>query len=561
MFIFNSNFIQSFGLVLGGIALFIYGIDQMSDGLKSIAGSKIRYYIEKYTKNLFMAVTVGTIITALLNSSTAVTVISISLVRAGLMRLEQAIGITIGANIGTCATSIMIGLNIEQFAYYLIFLGIILIFLAKKKVLLYLGKTLFGFGLLFAGLEIMSSQLVLIADQSWFTDVMLILGKYPWLALLGGTVATAVLQSSAAVIGIVQKLYVTGAIAPAAGAAFIFGANVGTCLTAIVAGTGGSVSTRRAAWFHAVYNIVGALIGMLILSPFLMFTDYLNNFLHGSPEMWIAQAHLIFNIGSTILIFPFVNQSVKLLKFLIPGDEDQGTKIESIDELDDSLVVQFPGAALEVTRKNTLRMGNNVLTNLNLTKENLFSKSMDDYAGINEIETVINSYDKALTGYLAKIARQKNLSSDQMDDYFRNFEIIKNYERISDICINVSNFYKLAFDEGEDFLIEEKEELAKLYDCLILMFKATYSCFEKEDNSKVLLSIIDMENTVNNLEIKYREKHFGRMCSEMSNAQITASIYVDILSYMERIGDHILKIANNIVCDIESNHVFVLDNL
>lgn len=554
MNIFDSGIIQSLGIVLGGIALFIYGIDQMSDGLKSIAGNHIRDYIEKYTSNLFMAVAVGTIITALLNSSTAVTVISISLVRAGLMKLEQAIGITIGANIGTCVTSIMIGLNIEQFAYYFVFIGIVLVFLSKKKTLVYLGKTLFGFGLLFTGLEIMGAQLVLIADQPWFTDLMLVLGKYPWLALIGGTVATAILQSSAAVIGIVQKLYATGAIAPAAGAAFIFGSNVGTTLTAIVAGAGGSVSTKRAAWFHAVYNIAGALIGMIILSPFITFTSFVNNLLHGGPEMWIAQSHLIFNIGSTILIFPFVNQSVKLLKLLIPGEDKHGTRVETIDELDDSLIKKFPAAALEVAKKNTLRMGRNVIENVKLSQTYMVSRKEEDFDEILEIEAVINKYDTILSKYLAKIVQQQILGEDQTNEYSRNFQIIKNIERISDICVNLSNFYKLAFEENEKFSDTEKTELNSIYDALTNMLKLTFELYEKGANVTLLSQINDIEKHVNELEQLYRDNHFGRICRKIDdNNQIIYSTYVDILSGLERIGDHALNIAN-ITITLQKSH-------
>ncbi|WP_294578681.1 Na/Pi cotransporter family protein [uncultured Thomasclavelia sp.] len=553
--IINQEVITALGIVLGGIALFIYGIDQMSDGLKSMAGNHIREYIEKYTRNLFMAVTVGTIITALLNSSTAVTVISISLVRAGLMKLEQAIGITIGANIGTCVTSIMIGLNIEQFAYYFVFVGIALMFLGKKKTLVYLGKTLFGFGLLFAGLEIMSTQLVHIADQPWFTDLMMILGRYPWLALVGGTVATAILQSSAALIGIVQKLYTTGAIAPAAGAAFIFGANVGTCLTAIVAGAGGSVSTRRAAWFHAVYNIVGALIGMVILTPFIMFTDFVNSMIQGGPEMWIAQAHLIFNIGSTILIFPFVNQSVKLLKFFIPGEDKQGTRIETIDELDYSLIEQFPAAALEVAKKNTVRMGRNVIENVKLTQTYMTSREQEDFDEIMEVEAVINKYDTILSKYLAKIVQQQTLGQDQTVEYSKNFQIIKNIERISDICVNLANFYRMAFEEEEKFSDIERNELDSIYDKLLEMLKLTFEFYDNSDSDNdTLMKINELEKNINDLERTYRDNHFARICNKIDDHnQIIYSTYIDMLSNLERIGDHTLNIANGTITN-QKNH-------
>ena len=191
------------------------------------------------------------------------------------MGLMQAIGITIGANIGTCVTSIMIGLNIEQFSYYFVFIGVLITFVAKRKKMNYIGKVLIGFGMIFIGLETMSGQLVEMSKEVWFTNVMLILGKQPWFALIGATIATGIMQSSTAVIGVVQKLYVVGLVTPASGAAFIFGANVGTCMTALIAAAGGSVPTKRAAWFHAVYNLFGALLGMTLLTPFVNLTNYI----------------------------------------------------------------------------------------------------------------------------------------------------------------------------------------------------------------------------------------------------------------------------------------------
>ena len=310
----DESLITIIGFIIGGLSIFIYGINLMSDGLKSIAGYHIREYIEKYTSNLFTSILVGTLISAILHSSSAVTVISISLVRAGLMKLEQAIGITIGANIGTCVTSIMIGLNVEQFAYYLVFIGVVIMFLAKKKTIGYIGKVVLGFGLIFVGLQIMSDQMIAFAKEPWFTSIMTTLGKKPWWALLGGTIATGIMQSSTAVIGVVQKLFTTGSITPAAGAAFIFGANIGTCITAVIAALGGSISTKRAAWFHVVYNLAGAIIGMLVLKPFVNLTNWVNLLLNGSQEMYIAQAHFIFNIASTILVIPFVRYCVILSK-------------------------------------------------------------------------------------------------------------------------------------------------------------------------------------------------------------------------------------------------------
>ncbi len=540
----NANTIEAVGLVLGGLAIFIYGIQMMSDALKSIAGTRIREYIEKYTRNLLMSILVGTFISALLHSSSAVTVISISLVRAGLMGLEQAIGITIGANIGTCVTSIMIGLNIEQFAYYFVFIGVAVMFLAKKKKISYVGKVLTGFGLIFVGLEMMSNELVLIAKEAWFMDMMIMLGKQPWFALIGATIATAIMQSSTAIIGIVQKLYITGVLTPAAGAAFIFGANVGTCMTALLASLGGSIATKRAAWFHAVYNLLGALLGMIILTPFVSLTNWVNQIIYGGPEMYIAQAHFIFNVASTILVIPFVGQCVKLLKLLIPGEDNKGIKIENIDQLDDQLIEKFPAAALAVARKNTLRMGRNVLENIKLSKQYLLSHNTEEYDEVIEIEALVNRYDASLSQYLLKIAQQPTLSQDQTQEYYKNYQIVKHLEQISDQVNNLVDFYKMVYDEKGTFSSGAIDDFEKIYSLIEDMLADAMHIYDTRKGARLLGQLNNKEKQLNLLELQCQQNHFERMCQNICDNSFAASVFLDILSHMERIGDISLDIAN-----------------
>lgn len=540
----DYNIVTMIGMVLGGLAIFIYGINMMSDAMKSIAGFRIREYIEKYTRNLIMSITVGAVISALLHSSSAVTVISISLVRAGLMGLKQAIGITIGANIGTCVTSIMIGLNIEQFAYYFVFIGVAIMFLTKRKKMTYVGKILVGFGLIFIGLEMMSDELVVIASTQWFTDVMIVLGKQPWFALLGGTIATGIMQSSTAVIGIIQKLYVTGLLTPAAGAAFIFGANVGTCVTALLAAVGGSISTKRAAWFHLVYNILGALIGMVVLTPFIHFVDWVNLWLNGGPEMYIAQAHFIFNVASTILIIPFVGQCVKLLELLIPGEDSHATKIENIDELDDYLIEKFPPAALSVAKKNILRMGRNVLAVIQLSQQYLHSKDNEMYDELLEIEALVNKYDTVLSEYLLKIAQQPTLAKDQINEYYKDYQIVKYLERISDNIIDICEFYQMVYEDKGEFSSEALVDLNQVYQLLEEMVQDAMNIYNSSNVNTLLPLLNEKERTLNDLEVLCRQNHFDRMRSAVCENSIASSVILDILSTMESVGDLALNIAN-----------------
>lgn len=540
----NAGTIQMIGFILGGLAIFIYGIQLMSDALKSIAGTRIREYIEKYTRNLITSILVGTVISALLHSSSAVTVISISLVRAGLMGLKQAIGITIGANIGTCVTSIMIGLNIEQFAYYFVFIGVVIMFMAKRKKGTYIGKVLVGFGLIFVGLEMMSNELVVIAKEPWFTDAMILLGKSPWLSFIGATIATAIMQSSTAIIGIVQKLYVTNLLTPQAGAAFIFGANVGTCMTALIAALGGSILTKRAAWFHAVYNLAGALLGMIVLTPFVQFVNYVNNYLGNSPEMYIAQAHLIFNIASTILIIPFVGQCVTLLEKLIPGETEREIKIENIDALDDRLIEKFPAAALEVAKKNTIRMGRNVLENIKLSKQYLLTQEEEIYDEVIEVEALVNKYDSQLSLYLLKIAQQPTLAHDQTKEYYKNYQIVKQLEHISDEVNGIVNFYKMVYEENGKFSNGAKDDLTSLYDNIIDLYSDALTIYNDRKDADHLIQLNEKAQHFHKQLLQAQKNHFDRMCQQICDNSVASSIILDIYSHLERISDLTLNVAN-----------------
>lgn len=376
-----------------------------------------------------------------------------------------------------------------------------------------------------------------------------------WFALLGATLATAIMQSSTAVIGIVQKLYVTGALSPAAGAAFIFGANVGTCMTALIAAIGGSISTRRAAWFHAVYNVLGALLGMLLLIPFVQLTNFANHLIGGSGEMYIAQAHFLFNVISTILIIPFVGQCVKLLQLLIPGEDSRGVKIENIDELDDQLIEKFPAAALAVAKKNTMRMGRNVLENIKLSQHYLTSKEQEVYDEVLEVEALVNKYDANLSQYLLKIAQQPTLSKDQTQEYYKNYQIIKHLEQISDQVNNLIDFYKMVYDENGQFSQGAIDDFKKIYALVEDMLITAMHIYETRKGTRLLGQINSKTKQLNALILECQQNHFERMCDNICDNSVSASVFLDVLSHMERIGDISLDIANRTLLLIRNTKV------
>lgn len=531
-------------VILSGFALFIIGIHYLGDGLTEAAGPRINEYIEKYTSNLFMAMLVGTLITAIMNSSTAATVISISLVRAGLMRLDQAIGISVGANLGTTMTSLIIGLNIEELGHYFVFIGVLILLLSNRKQLKNWGTVLFGFGLLFVGLEMMSDKLLVIQEFEWFQNGMFALKDNPWLALGGSTVATAMINSSTAVIGIVQKLFVTGDMDMIVASAFVYGSNVGTTLTAIVASLGGSVATRRAGWFHALYNIVGALIGMIIIVPYSSFITWLNVVLEGTPEMAIALNHLVFNLASMVLVIPFIPASIRALEFLIPG-EDRIVKRGKLEPLDENLIDVFPEAALQLAKKSTLQMAELVHEGVSTSQRFLHSRDQEDYDVVHQLEAMVNKLDTEITMYLLKIAKSGMNNEIVAEEYTKTLEIVKNYERISDLAVNLVEFYSFAIEERETFMDDALNDLDTMYQLVYSMLDRALEIY-KTDDLAMYDALIQDENYLDLIEAKYREKHFQRMAEGIDTTKIAATVFVDILSNLERIGDHGVNVARNV---------------
>jgi phosphate:Na+ symporter len=546
MFIFAETALPpiEINIILAGFALFVVGIQFLGDGLTEAAGTKINDYIEKYTSNLFMAILVGTVITAIMHSSTAATVISISLVRAGMMSLEQAIGISVGANLGTTMTSLIIGLNVEELGYYFVFVGVVIMVFTKRKQMKNVGNVMFGFGLLFVGLEMMSSKLLVIQEYPQFTDFMFSLKDHPWLALGGSTIATVIINSSTAVIGIVQKLFTTGEMDMIVASAFVYGSNVGTTLTAIVATLGGSVSTRRAGWFHAIYNVIGALLGMIVIVPYSNMITYLNTLMGGTPELAVGLNHFVFNLLSTFLVIPFIPAFIKLLEIIIPGQDNIRSR-EKIEPMDENLITVFPEGALQLAKNTTIKMADIVIESIETSQRYLGSRDEEEFDVVNQLEEMVNRLDTDITTYLLKIAKSGIHSEVSAENYTKNLEIVKNYERMSDLSTNLVAFYRLVVEEREHFSEEALNDLNTMYQLLVDILRRSLHIYVNEDLTGFEALLRD-EEYLDLIEVKYREKHFQRMAEGICTSKVASSIFVDVLGTLERIGDHGVNVARNV---------------
>ena len=534
-------------LILAGLGLFLFGIDYMGDGLKNYAGDKLKDVIDKYTSNPFKGILIGAFVTCLIQSSSGTTALTIGLIRSGLMNLNQAIGIIMGANIGTVITSVLVGLKISKYAVYFIIIGAFLSMFSKNKKTKYLSQIIFGFGCLFYGLDLMGNNLAMIADVPEFTQITEFLTRSPWLGLLGGTVLTCAIQSSAATIAIVQQMYGAGAIGLGIALPFLFGSNIGTTITAILASIGGSIPSKRAAFFHVMFNVVGSLLFMVVLNPFTSLINYINSISTITPELQLAIAHGIFNIVTTVLFFPFISKIVVLIKKIIPNHNKELQM--DLSELDPHVVQLFPSHALAIAKNKILEMGNLAISAIENVKIYFLDKSSTAKETIEELENAINLLDKKITDYLLLISHEQ-LNDHDSKDYFANMKSIKDIERIGDLCTNLTDFFEAIYDEKEDFSDEAKEDIIAMLDMDIDTLKHARVAYDKHDLDDIIY-VDDKESHIDFYNKKAKQRHIKRVSNRVEHSDLVKSTFVDILSNLERIGDHCTNIAESYLLEDE----------
>ena len=526
--------------IAGGLGLFLFGVKLMGDSLTKFAGTKIRDYIEKYTSNPIMAVLVGIVMTGLIQSSSAATVIAISLVRSGLMGMNQAIAIILGATIGSTVTSILIGFQLDYLAYFILLIGVFLMLMATKKKTTYLGEIVVGFGLLFIGLNIMGDALKELQYIPGFSDMVVRLSRQPILAALIGAVVTGVIQSSSAIVGIVQTLYATQSITLVAALGLVFGANIGTTVTAALASVGGSLAARRTSLFHFLFNISVSVFFLIIIGPYERFVHYVTDLFHFNDMMTIAFAHFTFNFLGMIIFLPIIPQCVSLLRKLMPGRDDLAEEMGKI-QLDEGMITAFPAGALTQAKAAILQVSDIVMDALEDSKQYLLTKDKKYFHEVNQLEDMINSLDTKIESYLLKISKQ-SLTEELADEYSAGLQVQKNFERIGDLVQNLVEYFEMIYDSGESFHDEAMKELNSIYDLLILMYGHGVEIYRGADHH-LYETMKEEENSLNYLEYELRASHFRRMTSQHEEATVTTSLYVDILGTLERIGDHIFNVA------------------
>ena len=529
-------------LLAGGLGLFLYGMKLMSEGLEQVAGSRMRSILEFFTKNRFVGMLVGILFTAVVQSSSATTVMVVSFVNSGLMTLSQATGVILGANIGTTVTGQLIAFNLSDAAPFFVFAGVIMVMFCKRQEIQKIGNVILGFGILFMGLGTMSSAMSSLKDSPQIVDMLGSLTN-PFLAVLAGFVITAILQSSSATVGIVIVMASQGLLQFPICFFLIMGCNMGSCVSALLASLGGKKDAKRAAWIHFLVNIFGSTVVFLIL----MFAldPIANEFMRisgGNVGRAVANAHTMIKVFEAAIMFPFMNLVVKLTCKIIPGKDSEEGKYE----------LQFIGKEGMIRPTTAVPNAIQEICHMaNIAKENL-SRSLDAFWNLDnkevekvyQVEEQINYMNQAITDYLVKINEMVLPHKDAVI-IGGLFHVVNDVERIGDHAENFAEAAKTVEEKQLTFSEKGLEQLKEMKDMTLEILDQSIETFSTK-SPEHMREILDLENAIDAKEIKLQKAHVKRLTKEECTPE-SGMIYSDILSELERVADHATNIAFSIV--------------
>jgi len=540
--------------LVGGLALFLFGMDAMGKGLEKLSGGRLERLLEKLTSNRLKAVALGTLVTGIIQSSSATTVMVVGFVNSGIMKLTQAVGIIMGANIGTTITSWILSLSsIEgdsfflkllkpsSFSPILALIGIILLMFCKSEKKKNIGTILVGFAILMTGMDQMSAAVKPLRDVPEFTNILLMFSN-PILGMLAGLALTAVIQSSSASVGILQALCVTGAVPFSTALPIIMGQNIGTCVTAIISSIGTSKNAKRAAAVHLFFNIIGTAVFMIAfytINAFMPF-EFLNT---PADAAGIATVHSLFNIGATLLLLPFGNQLVKLATWVIKDSKEDQEK-ENIFKALDVRFLDTPSIALEQCKKLTDDMAR-------ITKDSLFGAIdlLDNYSEKREkelvdMETLVDRYEDEVGAYLMKV-NSRDLSNKDSHTVNTLLHSIGNWERISDHALNVCDAAREIHEKKISFSKAATEELAVYTRAIKDILNMTVEAFEYDDIS-MAKKVEPLEEVIDDINLMIKNRHVQRLRAGECTIEL-GFVLNDILTNYERVSDHCSNVAVTII--------------
>lgn len=527
---------------IGGLGIFLFGIKFMGDGLQKSAGDKLRDILDRFTSNPLMGVLAGIIVTGLIQSSSGTTVIVVGLVSAGFMTLRQAIGVIMGANIGTTVTAFIIGIDIGEYALPILAVGSMMLFFFKNKKIHSFGQIVFGFGALFFGLELMSSGMKPLRSLETFHDLTVNMSSNPILGVVIGTVFTVIVQSSSATIGILQGLFAEGLIDLDAALPVLFGDNIGTTITAILASIGASIAAKRAAATHVLFNLIGTTIFMILLEPYTMLMSFIQDQLNLNPEMTIAVAHGTFNATNTIIQFPFIAVLALIVTKLIPG-EDSVIEYKA-KHLDPVFIEQAPSIALGQAKEEILRMGQFAVLGLTETNKYLKTKAQKHSDTAAQLEDAINNLDRKITDYLVALA-SSSLSEHESEEHSMLVDTIRDIERVGDHYENILELVDYQLANKVKITESAMGELDQMFELTLSTVNEAITALDQNDK-ELAADVMKKEEQIDKMERKLRKQHILRLNAGECSAQ-AGIVFVDIVSNLERIGDHAVNIAETVL--------------
>ena len=534
---------MSFGTILtmaGGLGLFLFGMELMSDSIEKVAGARLRRILEIFTTNRFMGMIVGIIFTGIIQSSSACTVMVVSFVNSGLMNLYQAAGVILGANIGTTITSQLVSFNLSKIAPLILLVGVVVMMFTKKEKVRKVAEVVVGFGILFVGLSTMSQAMANMKNEPQVVNLLMSL-KNPFLATLMGFALTAIIQSSSVTVSIVLLLANQDLLPLPITLYIILGCNIGACATAMLASMTGKKDAKRAALIHLLFNIIGTVIIYIALFVAGDQIVELIKSISADNGRFVANAHTLIKIAQVIMLFPFTGWLVKMTYLIVPGEDQKVGYRESyqLKYIGDKVVFNPATAVVEVI-KELERMASLAEENLNRAMNAPITLDEEDIEEVYEVEKNINFLNHAITDYLVKI-NQTTLPIEDLNSLGALFHVVNDIERIGDHAENVADAARQRKEEGVSISKEAQKELGDMLEMVNKIIRYAVEMFAKSDESH-MQEIVTLEDQVDEKERELQKKHVERLTKGECSPE-AGMIFSDIVSGLERVADHATNIA------------------
>ena len=534
---------------VGGLALFIYGMQIMAQGLQNAAGNKMKQLLKALTQNKIMGVLLGAIVTAIIQSSSATTIMVVGFVNAGLMDLTQSMSVIMGANIGTTVTGWLVSsvewakfLSPAVIAPVVVMIGVILMITAKNISHKEISSIVIGFGILFIGIEMMSDAVYPLRESEIFKTLFMTLGENPILGILTGAAVTAIIQSSSASVGILQTLAASGLVPFHAAVYIIMGQNIGTCITAMLSAIGASRNAKCASYMHLLFNIIGTVLFSIVS---IAYFKIINPTMGFGPitQTEISVVHTVFNIATTILLFPFSSYIINIAKELNHVEMEQEKDESELVHLDDRLL-ETPSFAVQSAVLEVVRMGHIVEKNLNTAVAALLERNHDKIDKVRKREVTINNLCNSISDYLVKICNT-HINQTENSVVTSLLAVITDMERVGDHCKNLAGCAEALERDNVFFSESAVEELLQMIDKTKSSYDNALKALEFSDTT-FAYETVRAEDIVDDMEEKLRAGHINRLANNLCNVR-SGVRYLDTLTNLERISDHAMNIAQSVI--------------